>query len=897
MTDSRVNRQWSSEAVAETFLDFFNEREHLRMPSSSLVPENDPTVLLTTAGMQQFIPYFLGEKTPPAARLCSLQKVFRTTDIGEVGDLSHHTFFEMLGNFSIGDYFKEQVIPWALELVTVSYGLPKDRIWVTVHPKDEEARRIWESAGLSSNHIVVDETNFWRRGGGSGGPCGPDTELYYDWGPEACGTASCCLNGECSPTCDCDRFLEFWNLVFMEFFEDAEGNRTPLQQKNIDTGSGFERLTRILQGVPSTYDTDLFLPIIRRVEELTGARYGASEHTDQALRVLADHGRAMTFLVSDGVVPGNEGRGYVLRRIIRRAVRYGRRLGIERPFLETVVDAVVDRMGGRHPALASTRGQIKIVIGTEEQRFLSTLQSGLSLLDRWIEAAQGAGRADLAGEQVFRLYDTYGFPRELSEEILAEAGMRVPAGEYEQALEAQRERSRVASRFAVRPATETDVGLASQPPTIFRGYESTEWGSPILVLQADRNGASLGEGQRGALVLAETPFYAEGGGQVGDVGEIVTGRGAFLVEDTQRNGSGHILHIGRVLHGELAPGDIADARVDADRRRDIMRHHSVTHLLHKSLRVTLGPKAMQAGSLVSPQVARFDFPNDGPVTAEQLEQIEDLINREILADLPVNVRELPFQEAIDEGAVAFFGEKYGDRVRVVTMGDFSKELCGGTHVASTGELAAAYIASETGIGSGIRRVEVVAGRAAHELARSRGRQVGAVASRLGVAPEQVDERVQALIEELRESRRIASRLESTVGKSQAASLVARAQDVAGIRLVAGRVEATSMDGLLQVKDAVQQALGPGIIVLGAVLENHPQFVVSVSPELLLRFATSERVSEQRLDAVSLVKEVAALTGGGGGGRPELARAGGRDASRLDAALGKAADVVRVAVNS
>lgn len=880
---AEIPEVWTSEVIAETFLEFFRSREHLRVPSSSLVPENDPTVLLTTAGVQQFVPYFLARQAPPAPRLASLQKCFRTTDIDSVGDRTHHTFFEMLGNFSVGDYFKDQMIPWALELVTRGYGMPLDNLWVTVHPTDDEARRLWESAGLPSGRIVEDETNFWGPPGASG-PCGPDTELYFDRGAELS-----CGRPDCGPTCErCDRFLEFWNLVFVQYFEDTDGTRTPLAERNIDTGSGFERLTAILQGVLSTYETDLFRPIIQGIEELTGVRYGAAESSDFSLRVLADHGRAMTFLVGDGVIPSNEGRGYVLRRIIRRAVRHGRRLEVDRPFLGDVVGLVVDRMAGRYPTLGATREHIQAIVQTEEQRFLSTLQSGLSMLDRWIEEVQASGGAEMPGERVFRLYDTYGFPRELSEEILAEAGLGVRAGEYEQALEAQRERSRRAARFSGSRAIGESSDLTSQPATVFKGYDRLELGSGILAVDAEGRGAtSLGEGQKGAVVLVETPFYAEGGGQVGDTGEIVTSRGAFVVEDTQRDGSGHVLHAGRVLHGEITVGDVADARVDAERRRDVMRHHSVTHLLHKALRLTLGPQAMQAGSLVAPHVARFDFPHEGSMTAEQIEAMEDLINRQILADLPVTWDDLPFQQAVDQGALAFFGEKYGDRVRVITMGDFSKELCGGTHVTSTGELGAAYVAAEYGIGSGMRRVEVVAGRAAHELARTRGRQVAALASRLGSAPEQLDERVQALLDELREARRAASRLEAMMGRSQAATLEAGAQHIDGVRLVAARVDATSMDALLQIKDAVQQSLGTGVIVLGALMDGRPQFVVSVSPELV----------RPGLDAIALVKEVAAVTGGGGGGRPELARAGGRDASKIDAALSKAPEVVRAALGS
>ncbi|MSQ23415.1 MAG: alanine--tRNA ligase [Chloroflexi bacterium] len=885
LTGSRSS--WTSQRVADTYLEFFRAREHLVLPSSSLVPENDPTVLLTTAGVQQFIPYFLGRQAPPSRRLCSVQKCFRTTDIADVGDLSHNTFFEMLGNFAIGDYFKEQMVPWAFELVTQGYGIPLEKLWVTVHPSDEEARRLWEAAGLPGDRIVTDESNFWGPPGASG-PCGPDTELYYDWGPSVCGDKPCCGLGKCFPSCDCDRFLEFWNLVFTEFFQDADGSRVPLAQRNIDTGSGLERVARILQGVGSAYETDVFLPILRAAQDLLGAQYGASESTDQALRVIADHGRAMTFLVGDGVLPSNEGRGYVLRRIIRRAVRFGRRLGAERPFLEGVVAAVVGSMGSRYPALAPNLDHLKMVIRTEEQRFLSTLQSGLSLLDLWIEEARGNGRNHLDGEQVFRLYDTYGFPRELSEEILKEAGLSVAADEYDRALQAQRERSRGAGRFSVsRPTGETD-GIVGQPATDFRGYETLDLASPILAVEGGTRGQSaLAEGEAGSVVLAETPFYAEGGGQVGDTGEIITPHGTFQVEDTKRDSGGHILHIGRMLRGELAVGDASDARVDVERRRDIMRHHSATHLLHKALHVVLGPTAMQAGSLVAPNMARFDFPNDGPVTEEQLAEIEDLVNREILADLPVKTEELPFQEAVSRGAMAFFGEKYGDRVRVVSMADFSQELCGGTHVSTTGELGATYIATESGIGSGIRRVEFVAGRAAHALARTRSRQMSGVASLLGAAADQIEDRIRAVLDELKEARRTASHLEATVGQAQATGLMGRVEQVGDLRLVSGRVDATTSDGLLLIKDAVQILLQDGVIILGALIDGQPQFVASVSPTLV----------RPGFDAVRLIREVAAIAGGGGGGKPELARAGGKDAAKLDAALDRAPEIVRAALAS
>jgi len=875
---NQIVKTWASEGVVETFLDFFREREHQVVLSSSLVPEDDPTVLLTTAGMQQMIPYMLGRTPPPARRLASVQKCFRTTDIDSVGDQRHLTFFEMLGNFSIGDYFKEQIIPWSWELVTQRYGIPAERVSVTVHPSDDEAVKLWKSIGLPDERIVVDESNFWGPPGASG-PCGPDTELYYDRG-EAYG----CGQAWCKPGCECERFLEFWNLVFMQYFQDTDGSRRPLEQRNVDTGLGLERLTAILQNATSVYETDLFRPIIQGVEELSGVPYGQNERHDYALRVLADHGRAMTFLVGDGVLPSNEGRGYVLRRIVRRAVRYGQQLGLNRPFLADLAEMVIDCMDERHPLLGATATRIQEILRTEEQRFLSTLQSGLSLLDRWIEDARTRGKNELAGENVFQLYDTYGFPRELSEEIAAEAGLSIKWEEYDHAMQRQRERSRgAATQFSTNRIVLEASHLAAQPPTVFVGYDLFETETQVLALQRDgADVAGLTEGDDATVVLAESPFYAEGGGQVGDTGAIETATGRFLVTNTQKDGAGHFLHIGTVLAGELHPGDTVHAAVDSERRRDIMRHHSVTHLLHKSLQLTLGPQAVQAGSLVSPQLARFDFPNEGPLNPDQIEAIEDLINRQILNDDPVVVQELPFQEAIGEGATAFFGEKYGERVRVVTMGDFSKELCGGTHVGRTGELGTAFVTTETGIGSGMRRVEVVAGRAAHQYARLRSRQAAVLANRLGSSVDRLEERAESVMAELREARREAERLRAALAALQAGSLTASRKDVAGIPLVATRVDATSMDALLQMKDAVTREVPSGVVVLGALVDGKPQFVVSVSKDLL----------RLGFDAVAIVKAVAAVTGGGGGGQPHLARAGGRDAGKLDDAIATAEAVVR-----
>jgi alanyl-tRNA synthetase len=885
MSSPSRTTEWTSERVAETFLGFFRERGHLEQPSSSLVPESDPTVLLTTAGMQQFVPYMLGRAEPPAPRLCSIQKCFRTTDIDSVGDRAHLTFFEMLGNFSIGDYFKPEMIPMAWELVTQGFRISAERLWVTVHPTDDEAPGLWRSVGLPADRIVEDESNFWGPPGASG-PCGPDTEIYVDRGDAFPCDKQRCLG----PLCDCERYLEIWNLVFMQYFQDTDGRRAPLERPNIDTGAGLERVTSVLQDTPSVYETDLFLPIITRAGELADKAYGSDEATDYALRVLADHGRAMVFLVGDGVLPGNEGRGYVLRRVMRRAIRYGKKLGLDRPFLADLADIVIDRMSPRYPALGATRSHIQQILATEESRFLSTLQSGLSLLDRWIEEAREAGASELSGERIFRLYDTYGFPREISEEIVAESGLTVDWKDYERAMTAQRERSRGAAKFDATREVGRASEVVAQPPTIFLGYTRTDIRSQVLAVQRDGTDApSLTAGDRGTIVLAETPFYAESGGQVGDTGEIATQDGRFIVEDTQRDGSGHILHAGHVERGEFGAGLPVEAVVDVQRRADVMRHHSGTHLLHKSLRLVLGDRAIQAGSLVAPHIARFDFPHEGPVEPEQLEEVEYIINQEILADVPVVVDEMHLQQAIDLGAMAMFGEKYGDRVRVVSIDDFSRELCGGTHVGRTGELGAAYIVGETGIGSGMRRVELVAGRAAYEHARERNRQIALLAERLSSSPDRLSESVDAFLAELRETRRRATRLEAELAQTQSGGLLERVQQIGDVPLLAASVDVTSGDALGNMVDAIRRQFPNGVIVLGAVIDGRPQFVASVNKELV----------RPGLDAGSIVKTVAAATGGGGGGRPEFARAGGKPelAGKLNEALGLAEDALRQAQSS
>jgi alanyl-tRNA synthetase len=878
MSQEALEPTWTTDRLRTLFLDYFKEKGSLELPSSSLVPQDDPTVLLTTAGMQQMIPYLLARREPPSRRLCSVQKCFRTTDIDQVGNPRTLTFFEMLGNFSIGEYFKAEAIPWAWELLTERLGLPRERLWATTHPSDDEARALWRRTTLLPDHLTELEDNWWGPPGASG-PCGPDSEIYLDRG-EAVG----CGRPDCAPGCDCDRYLEIWNLVFMQFFQDEAGHRTDLPQRNIDTGMGLERLAAVMQNVPTVYETDGFRRILTRIEQLTGLVYGAENERDYGMRVLADHSRAMTFLVADGVFPSNEGRGYVLRRIVRRAVRYGRLLGLTGPFLGRLVDIVAEIMGSRYPILLSNREGIQRVIGQEEERFSATLHSGLALLERWIAEARARGEQELSGALLFRLYDTHGFPYELSTEILHEAGLEPHEAEYRQALEAQRVRSRAAATFSHAAGAGISTSVEDAPPSAFLGYQTMEAPGRVLVLLDPQGNATgrLAVGEAGTVVLDETPFYAEGGGQVGDQGELYGEGVRFIVEDTRSDAVGHHLHVGHLVEGELTVGATISARVDAAKRARTAKHHTVTHLLHKALRDVLGPHATQAGSLVNPHVARFDFANPGPLTSEQLRAVGEAINTQILRDLPVETRVAPYGEAVQGGVLALFGEKYGDEVRVVQVGDYSQELCGGTHVSRSGEIGSAYIASETGIGSGMRRVEVVAGPAALDWVQGRLAQLERVASVVNAPVDAAAERVAALTAELQAARRELSRLQASAAKGRAEELAEAAESINGLRVVTARVEATTPDALGETADQVRKRLGTGVVVLGAIIGDRPHFVAALTPEAI----------QAGLSARTLVGEIAKVAGGGGGGKPEFARAAGKDAGLLDTALALTPQLVR-----
>src|SRR3989440_4300353 len=702
--DVSVELKLTSTEIRALFLDYFANKGHLIVPSSSLIPRNDPTVLLTTAGMQQMIPYFLGRETPPATLLTSAQKCFRTTDIDNVGNDRSLTFFEMLGNFSVGQYFKREAIIYAWDLLTRAYKLPAGRLHPTVHPDDDEAPFYWsEVAGFPDEAIVRLEENWWGPPGASG-PCGPDSEIYYDRGVEhGCGRA------DCKPGCECERFLEIWNLVFMQYYQDLEGTRTPLPRKNIDTGLGLERLTMVLQGKESVFDTDLFRPIIDRFAAMANTTYGHDAKHDISLRVIADHGRALVFLAADGVLPSNEGRGYIFRRLLRRAVRHGKLLGLDRLFLSEAADTVINLMKSHYAELGQQRDRIVEILSLEEKKFNSTLNAGLYLLNNLIQDLQRDGQHVIPGEDAFKLYDTHGFPLELTQEVAAEHGLIVDVPGFEQAMQSQQERSRATATFTQGQDEQALAELLKRVgPTEFTGYQGITDSSRVVGLivdgiEVESVGASLVGAlpQKALLVLDITPFYPESGGQIGDQGDITRPMGVFKVQDTRRPLKGLIVHYGSITEGYLRVGDSVQADVIEQRREDTIRNHSATHLLHKALRDLLGPQVEQRGSLVEPERLRFDFTSPRPLTTSELAQIDEQINRWIRADYLVHTNIKPLQEALITGAMALFGEKYDDMVRVVSMGS-STELCGGTHCSATGQIGIYINIQETSIAAGIR---------------------------------------------------------------------------------------------------------------------------------------------------------------------------------------------------
>ncbi|MDF9296033.1 MULTISPECIES: alanine--tRNA ligase [Geobacillus] len=866
-------KKLTSAEVRRMFLEFFQEKGHTVEPSASLIPVDDPSLLWINSGVATLKKYFDGRIIPENPRICNAQKSIRTNDIENVGKTArHHTFFEMLGNFSIGDYFKREAIHWAWEFLTSDkwIGFDPERLSVTVHPEDEEAYNIWRNEiGLPEERIIRLEGNFWDIGEG---PSGPNTEIFYDRG-EAFGNDP--NDPELYPGGENERYLEVWNLVFSQFNHNPDGTYTPLPKKNIDTGMGLERMCSILQDVPTNFETDLFMPIIRATEQISGERYGEDREKDVAFKVIADHIRAVTFAIGDGALPSNEGRGYVLRRLLRRAVRYAKHIGIERPFMYELVPVVGEIMHDYYPEVKEKADFIARVIRSEEERFHETLHEGLAILSNVIEKAKSEGSDVIPGEDVFRLYDTYGFPIELTEEYAAEAGMKVDHDGFEREMERQRERARAARQDVDSMQVQGGVLGDIKDESRFVGYDELVASSTVLAIVKD--GQLVEEvraGEEAQIIVDVTPFYAESGGQIADQGTFAGETGTAVVKDVQKAPNGQHLHSIVVESGTVKKGAVYTARVDEAKRARIIKNHTATHLLHQALKDVLGRHVNQAGSLVAPDRLRFDFTHFGQVKPEELERIEAIVNEQIWKSLPVDIFYKPLEEAKAMGAMALFGEKYGDIVRVVKVGDYSLELCGGCHVPNTSAIGLFKIVSESGIGAGTRRIEAVTGEAAYRFMSEQLAILQEAAQKLKTSPKELNARLDGLFAELKELERENESLSARLAHMEAEHLTRQVKDVNGVPVLAAKVQANDMNQLRAMADDLKQKLGTAVIVLAAVQGGKVQLIAAVTDDLV----------KQGFHAGKLVKEVASRCGGGGGGRPDLAQAGGKDAQKVAEAL-------------
>jgi len=866
----------SADEIRRTFLRYFEERGHRIVASASLIPESDPTLLFTNAGMVPFKNVFLGDEVREFKRAASSQKCMRVSgkhnDLENVGRTPrHHTFFEMLGNFSFGDYFKREAIEFAWELVTRDFAIDPSRLVATVFRDDDEAYELWRSGiGLASDKVFrLDEAeNFWSMG--DTGPCGPCSEIHVDFGVNPA-----CNSEVCSPACDCGRWLEIWNLVFMQYDRNDSGRMTPLPRPSIDTGAGLERLAAVIQGAPSNYDTDLFRGILERAQEISGTNRGEDPEKDVSLNVIADHARAITFLIGDGVLPANEGRGYVLRRILRRAARHGVLLGVEKPFLHAVSEAVIDAMTDAYPELSERRAYITDRIRREESRFLETLSKGLALLEEQVAALERRGDSTLPGDAVFRLYDTYGFPVDLTADILRGRGLDLDHAGFESAMQIQRERARAAWKGSGDTTVEEIYArIAKDLSTTFIGYEQERAESVIrAVIVAGESRDVARDGEAVEVVVEETPFYAESGGQVGDRGEIRTAGGRMRVDDTRRPVGGLVVHRGSVTEGEVRVDQLAELAVDHQARAATVRNHSGTHLLHAALRKVVGSQAMQKGSLVAPDRLRFDFTHDAPLTQEEIERIEDLVNGWIEENAVGQVREMAYADAIEAGAIAIFEEKYGERVRVVSFGGVSTELCGGTHARATGDIGLLKIVSESGIASGVRRIEALTGLGALAHLRGQEQALRRTAALLKASPAEVPDRVQKLLEERREAERQLEAARAARRGAASSDLTEAAREIGGVRVVTARVEGVAGPELRSLVDDLRGRLGSGVVLLATVNEGRVALALGVTKDLTDRFRAGD-----------LMRRVATAAGGKGGGRPDFAQGGGDDPGKLDDAF-------------
>lgn len=870
--------EWTSlNDIREKYLSFFESKGHLRLPSFSLVPNNDKSLLLINSGMAPMKKYFTGEVTPPRSRVTTCQKCIRTPDIEQVGKTARHgTFFEMLGNFSFGDYFKKEATAWAWEFCTKVLEMPVDKLYVTIYENDDEAFEIWtKQNGVDPSHIVRlgKEDNFWEHGSG---PCGPCSEIYFDRGEKyGCGSP------DCGPGCECDRFTEFWNNVFSQFNNDGNGNYTELAQKNIDTGMGLERLACIMQGVDNIFEVDTVQNTMKKISEIAGVKYHDDEKNDVSLRVITDHVRSSTFMIGDGVIPSNNGRGYVLRRLIRRACRHGRLLGVNEPFLYKVCETVLEDNKVAYPELQDKAELIKKVILSEEESFGKTIDAGLARLDEYIENTEGTV---FSGEDAFKLNDTFGFPLDLTKDVLEERGMTVDEEKFNELLANQKATARAARKDAGADAWKNTSVKIDAEKTVFTGYTDFTAEAKVLALvNADGELVDmLGAGEKGSVVLDKTPFYATSGGQVADTGVITADGVEFDVEDTSKNADGIYIHSGTVKEGVVSVGNTVNAQIDADRRKSVMRNHTAAHLLQAALREVLGTHVEQAGQLVNDKEVRFDFTHFNPLTTEELSRVEAIVNKEILACAPVSMQEMPIEEAKKMGAMMLFGEKYGDIVRVVKAGDVSTEFCGGTHVASTGELGLFKIVSEASVAAGVRRIVALTGTGVLNYLNECEDTVKFASATFKSADNEVKDRITAIVAENKAKDKEIQNLNAEMTKLKSADMFSSSVDVDGIELYTAKVEGTTPDALRSMGDDVKTKGDNVVAVLAGVNGDKANFVAVCGKGAIAK----------GVKAGDLVKEVAKIANGGGGGRPDSAMAGAKDITKIDEALSKAEEIVK-----
>jgi len=861
--------------LRQSFLEYFHQHGHTIVPSSSLIPQADPTLLFTNAGMVQFKGVFLGEEQREYARAASSQKCLRAggkhNDLENVGYTGrHHTFFEMLGNFSFGDYFKEDAIRFGWEYLTAVLQLPKDRLWATVYQEDDEAYGLWEKIGVPSSRIMRcgEKDNFWQMA--ETGPCGPCSEIHYDQGAGVAGDAV--------PNGTGDRVMEIWNLVFMQYHRNEHGTLHPLPKPSIDTGMGLERLAAVVQGKTTNYDSDLFRPIIRAIEELAHRPYGTSEDEDRAMRVIADHLRAISFMIADGILPSNEGRGYVLRRILRRAGRYGRLLGLEGPFLYKLTDVVIAELKAAYPELERTKSTILHVTNAEEERFLDTLDKGLRLLDEIVADAKRAKRTSISGKALFKLYDTYGFPLDLAADSARDQGLTLDEAGFQAALQEQRERARKSAGFEATKTKPiyTEVSRLTSP-TVFLGYEEfTTQATVLAIITQERMAKDVVEGDEVEVVLDRTPFYAEGGGQAGDQGVLTGPEGTIEIKQTIKPVPEVFVHQGIVTRGRVRQGDLVQASLNLSLRLAAARNHTGTHLLHAALREVLGPHVKQYGSLVAPSRLRFDFAHFSPVRPIQLEEVEGLVNERIRLNDRIGTKVMGITEAVQEGALAFFGDKYGDKVRVVEIDAFSKELCGGTHCRHTGEIGLFKLVAETGVAAGVRRIEAQTGEGAYELLKHREAEIQALADLFKTNPPDVLAKARKLVASLKEKDQELEKLKARLASGGAGKEAGEIRKVSGISVYNHQMDGMEMNDLRALADIVRDREKSCIVVLGSVKDDKASLLVAVTKDLSGRFPANE-----------LIKPLAAIIGGTGGGRPEMAQAGGKLTHEMDRALAQA----------